>query len=28
MASFKSKLSNKIIDRICPIGENAMKMCS
>ena len=28
MASFKTKLANKIIDRICPIGENAMRMCA
>jgi tryptophanyl-tRNA synthetase len=27
MASFKTKLANKIIDRICPIGENATRMC-
>ena len=28
MASFKNKLSNKIIDKICPIGEKAMSMCA
>ena len=28
MASFKTKLANKIIDRICPIGEQAMRMCA
>jgi hypothetical protein len=27
MQSFKEKLSNKVIDKICPIGERAMKMC-
>lgn len=28
MASFKTKLANKIIDKICPIGEQAMKLCA
>ena len=28
MASFKTKLSNKIIDKICPIGEKAMSLCA
>ena len=28
MASFKVKLANKIIDKICPIGEKAMKLCA
>ena len=28
MASFKTKLANKIIDKICPIGESAMRMCA
>lgn len=28
MASFKNKLANKIIDRLCPIGEKALKMCA
>jgi len=27
MFSFKEKLSNKIIDKICPIGERAQKLC-
>lgn len=28
MASFKNKLANKIIDKVCPIGEAALKMCA
>jgi len=28
MFSFKEKLSNKLIDKICPIGERALKMCA
>jgi hypothetical protein len=28
MASFKTKLANKIIDKICPIGEKAMSLCA
>ena len=28
MASFKNKLANKIIDKICPIGEKAMSLCA
>jgi len=28
MASFKTKLANKIIDRVCPIGDKAMTMCA
>ena len=27
MFTFKEKLSNKIVDRICPIGEKARKLC-
>jgi len=27
MFAFKEKLSNKIIDKICPIGEKAMNLC-
>jgi len=27
MFTFKEKLSNKVIDKICPIGERAMKLC-
>jgi len=27
MFSFKEKLANKLIDKICPIGEKALKMC-
>ena len=27
MFAFKEKLSNKLIDKICPIGEKAMAMC-
>jgi len=27
MFTFKEKLSNKIVDRICPIGERAKKLC-
>ena len=28
MASFKTKLANKIIDRVCPIGDKAMTLCA
>ena len=28
MFAFKEKLSNKLIDKICPIGEKAMAMCA
>ena len=28
MFSFKEKLANKLIDKVCPIGERAMKMCA
>ena len=28
MASFKNKLANKIIDKVCPIGEKAMSLCA
>jgi tryptophanyl-tRNA synthetase len=27
MFAFKEKLSNTIIDKICPIGEKAMSLC-
>ncbi len=27
MFAFKEKLTDKLIDKICPIGEKAMKMC-
>ena len=27
MFTFKEKLSNKLIDKICPIGEKSLKMC-
>ena len=27
MFSFKEKLSNKLIDRICPIGDKARDLC-
>ena len=27
MFSFKEKLTNKLIDKICPIGEKALKLC-
>ena len=27
MFAFKEKLSNKLIDTICPIGERALKLC-
>ena len=27
MFSFKEKLSNKLIDKICPIGETALTLC-
>ena len=27
MFAFKEKLSNKLIDRVCPIGEKAMDLC-
>ena len=27
MFSFKEKLSNKLIDKICPIGEKALSLC-
>ena len=28
MFAFKEKLSNKLIDKVCPIGEKAMDMCA
>ena len=28
MFSFKEKLSNKLIDKVCPIGEQALELCS
>lgn len=28
MFAFKEKLTNKLIDKICPIGEKAMKLCA
>jgi hypothetical protein len=28
MFAFKEKLSDKLIDKICPIGERAMKLCA
>lgn len=28
MFSFKEKLSNKLIDKICPIGDKALELCS
>ncbi|CDW71471.1 tryptophanyl-trna synthetase [Stylonychia lemnae] len=28
MFSFKEKLSNKLIDKICPIGEQALNLCA
>jgi len=27
MFAFKEKLSNKLIDRVCPIGERAIELC-
>ena len=27
MFAFKEKISDKIIDKICPIGEKALQMC-
>lgn len=27
MFAFKEKLTDKLIDKICPIGEKALKMC-
>lgn len=27
MFAFKEKLSDLIVDKICPIGEKALKMC-
>ena len=27
MFSFKEKVSNKLIDRVCPIGEKALNLC-
>ena len=27
MFSFKEKVSNKLIDKICPIGEKALNLC-
>ena len=27
MFSFKEKLSNKVVDTICPIGERAKRLC-
>ena len=28
MFSFKEKLSDKLIDHICPIGERALELCT
>ena len=28
MSAFKDRLTDKLIDKICPIGERAMNMCS
>ena len=28
MFSFKEKLSSKLIDKICPIGDKALELCS
>jgi len=28
MFAFKEKLSNKLIDKLCPIGERALQLCS
>lgn len=28
MFTFKEKLSDKLVDKICPIGERALKMCA
>ena len=28
MFSFKEKLSNKLIDKVCPIGERALELCA
>lgn len=28
MFAFKEKLTSKLIDKICPIGERALKMCA
>ena len=28
MFAFKEKLSNKLIDRICPIGDKAIDLCT
>lgn len=27
MFAFKEKLSNKLIDKVCPIGERALELC-
>jgi hypothetical protein len=27
MFSFKEKLANKIIDKICPIGDKTLELC-
>ena len=27
MFSFKEKLSNKLIDKICPIGDRTLELC-
>jgi len=27
MFSFKEKVSNKLIDKICPIGDKAKELC-
>ena len=27
MFAFKEKLSNKLIDKVCPIGERAIELC-
>lgn len=27
MSAFKNKLTDKLIDKICPIGERAMNLC-
>jgi hypothetical protein len=28
MFTFKEKLSNKLIDKVCPMGEQALEMCT
>lgn len=27
MFAFKEKLSNKLVDKICPIGDRALELC-